>query len=91
MSQVQLDPRGGVPEPQKNVRIVLKSADGGHLGSMNFGAPIVESIGSLVAQTRMMQGIGPKVFVSNTPEEAAPFFTIVGWDASRRELTAQLK
>ena len=91
MNQVQLDPRGGVPEPQKQVRIILKSADGKNLGSMGFGPPLVESISSLVAQARMMQGVGPSVFVSNTPEDAVSFFTIVGWDASRRELTAQLK
>lgn len=88
---VELDPMDGVPEPQKQVRIVLNSADGRHIGSMNFAPPLVESIGSLVAQARMKSGFGPSVFVSNTPENAVSFFTLVSWDPQHRILVAKLK
>ncbi len=88
---VALDPRGGVPDPHKNVRIILKSASGQEIGNMGFGAPLVEPISSLVVQTQMMAAPRGqmKAVVVNFDDEAT--FIIVSWDPKQRVIVAKLK
>ncbi len=88
---VGLDPWGRIPEPGKGVRITPQSASGMEVASMGFGPPLVECISNLVSPTQMMSQMagGRKSQTHSIDQE--PFFTISGWDAEKRVLTAKLK
>ncbi len=89
-NQVALDPFGTFPEPEKNVRIIVKSSEGAEILQAAFSAPEDEPIYSLVVQARMMLPGAPAEVVVNDAEENA-FFTIGDWNSQERILTVVLK